>query len=106
MRRAHQMLRMSGPVILGVLAACPMAHATRTVSWFLAHPDVREQVHKLCMNDPGEAQHTPDCLNAATAVEQADINRVGSQIPVKSLAQICAEMPPYQRPFNHCGDGR
>jgi hypothetical protein len=99
------MLRMSGLAILGVLATCPMAHATKTVSWFLAHPDVRDRVHRLCMNDPGEAKRIPDCLNAATAVEQSAMGGVMNRIPVKSLAQICAEMPPYQRVFNHCGGG-
>ena len=70
-----------------ILATSTTAHAEpKTVSWFLAHPTAREQVHKLCMNDPGEAKHTPDCLNAATAVEQSYIN----SIPTPSLAEICA----------------
>ena len=60
-----------------ILATSTTAHAEpKTVSWFLAHPTAREQVHKLCMNDPGEAKHTPDCLNAATAVEQSYINSI------------------------------
>jgi hypothetical protein len=100
-------MRSCSLAILGILAASQLAHAeTKTVSWFLAHPDERNRVHKLCMNNPGEAQHVPDCLNAATAIEQSAMSGVTNRIPVKPLAQICAEMPAYQRPINHCGDGK
>ncbi len=100
-------MRISGLAMSGILAICPLAHAeTRTVSWFLSHPEARAQVHKLCMNNPGEAQHVPDCLNAATAIEQSAMGGVMNRIPVKPLAQICAEMPAYQRPINHCDDGK
>lgn len=93
-------------VLSGFLLAGPAAYATRTVSWFEAHPDVRDQVHRLCMDNPGEAMGTPDCLNASTAIEHSSMDGLISRIPVKSLAQVCADMPAYQRPFNHCGDGK
>jgi hypothetical protein len=98
-------MRISGLSILGILAASPLAHAdtTKTVSWFLSHPDEQDQAHKLCMNNPGEAQRVPDCLNAATAVEQSGLAGMMRRIPVDSAAQRCAEMPPYQRPFAYCG---
>jgi hypothetical protein len=36
-------MRISSLAILGILEVCPLAHAeTKTVSWFLAHPDVRQ----------------------------------------------------------------
>jgi hypothetical protein len=96
-------MRIAGLVMLGILVACPRAHAeTKTVSWFLSHPDARARVHQLCMNNPGEAEREPDCLNAATAIEQSAMGGVINRIPVKPLAQICAEMPAYQRPFAYC----
>jgi hypothetical protein len=96
-------MRSCSLAILGILATCPLAHAeTKTVSWFLAHPDERNRVHKLCMNNPGEAQHVPDCLNAATAIEQSGLN----DIPAESSAQRCAKMPAYQRRVAFCGDGK
>jgi hypothetical protein len=94
-------MRIFGLAMSGILAICPSAHAeTKTVSWFLSHPEARAQVHRLCMNNPGEAQHVPDCLNAATAVEQSGLNN----IPVESSAQRCANMPAYQRRVAFCGD--
>jgi hypothetical protein len=92
-------MRISGLAVLGILIAGAPAHAeTKTVSWFLAHPAERARVHRLCMNNPGEAQRVPDCLNAATALEHSATNR----IPVQSMAQICAEVPAYQRPILRC----
>ena len=89
--------------IIGIFVAIPMAHAeNKTVSWFLDHPDIRNTVHQLCMNNPGEAQFTPDCLNAATAVERSATRGLVSAIPVQSLSQICAGMPAYQRKFAYC----
>jgi hypothetical protein len=80
------------------MALAPMAHAeTKTVFWYAAHPDVRARVHSLCMDNPGEAMHTPDCLNAATAVEQAGIADVRRHIPVESLADLCARHPDWWR---------
>lgn len=89
-------MRSCSLAILGILAASQLAHAeTKTVSWFLAHPDARDRVHNLCMNNPGEAQHVPDCLNAATAVEQADMNGVMRRIPpTPTPAQLCAQYGP------------
>jgi hypothetical protein len=86
------------------LSAAPMAHAeVKTVSWFLTHADARGRVHQLCMNNPGEAQRIPDCLNAATAVEQSAMMGVMGRIPVKSMAQVCSEYPEqYRRVVMHC----
>jgi hypothetical protein len=90
-------MRSGSLAILGILvASSQVAHAeSKTVSWFLAHPDARDRVHKLCMNNPGEARHVPDCLNAATAVEQADMNGVMRQVPpTPTPEQLCAQYGP------------
>lgn len=36
----------------------------RTVEWYRAHPTEREQVRRLCLNDPGHLARSPDCINA------------------------------------------
>ena len=60
--------------------------APHTVSWYLAHAATREKTALLCQDDPGEAGHTRDCLNALTA----------STID-------CGARPRLYQQFNHCG---
>jgi hypothetical protein len=74
------------------------AESTHTVSWFQSHPITRDRVHELCMNDPGEAAHTPDCLNAAEAVLRDATRRTEASIPKgETPEQICAQHPLWWR---------
>lgn len=91
-------MRVLGLAILSTLALSQIAHA-ETVSWYRAHPDVRDRVFRLCMDDPGHGKNTPACLNAQTAIEQATVDR----IPVLTEAQMCAQYPEqYARLVLHC----
>ena len=36
----------------------------RTVEWYATHPVEREQVRRICLNDPGHLARSPDCINA------------------------------------------
>ena len=92
--------------LAGALLLTPLtvrAEEVKTVSWFAAHPITRDRVHALCMNNPGEAQRDPNCLNAAAAVARSTIN----QIPAVSLSQICATVSSeeYRRIVLHCPAG-
>ena len=41
------------------------AEGQRTVEWYAAHPAERDRVRRVCLNDPGHLERTPDCINAA-----------------------------------------
>jgi hypothetical protein len=64
-------------------------HIAKTVEWYVQHPDWRAKINRACMNNPGEAMHVPDCLNASEATQR---NGVGSAIASldRGLAQTCA----------------
>jgi len=74
--------------------------AHHTVSWYREHPDTREKVNKLCMDNPGEAQHSPDCLNALAASDDAARDRLMSINPPRI---DCATQPRMWQISNHCG---
>jgi hypothetical protein len=97
-------MRISSLAILGILEVCPLAHAeTKTVSWFLAHPDVRAKVLQLCRNNPGDARHNSDCINAADASQIAAADRMmGSKAPPLLIDQ-CAQMGTLFQTVYHCG---
>jgi hypothetical protein len=75
-------MRIYGLAIIGILAVCPLAaHAeTKTVSWYMSHPDVRARVNKLCMNNPGEARRNADCINAEVASEHASLDKMEAEM--------------------------
>jgi len=55
-----------------ILTAASAAQAdTKTVSWYVAHPDARAKVYALCQDNPGQARHEPNCLNAFAAIQKA-----------------------------------
>lgn len=91
-------MRISVLATLAMLAV-PPAHS-ETVTWYLAHPDVRDRVHAACMDDPGHAMHVAACLNAATAIERSAV----AGIPLMTEEQICAQISsePYRRIVLHC----
>ena len=37
----------------------------RTVDWYASHPSERAQVRRICLNDPGHLEKSPDCINAS-----------------------------------------
>lgn len=41
--------------------------ARLTVDEYLAHPETMEKTIKECVNNPGELQNDPDCVNAQAA---------------------------------------
>jgi hypothetical protein len=75
-------MRIYGLAIIGTMAIFPLAAnaETKTVSWYLSHPDVRAKVNKLCMNNPGEARKNADCINAEEASEHASLDRMVSEM--------------------------
>jgi hypothetical protein len=60
----------------------------RTVDWYAKHPAERDRVRRVCLNDPGHLERTPDCINAArgdlaaTAVPPAQSNGGGFLAPL------------------------
>jgi len=43
----------------------------RTVEFYVQHPDVRNNVNRACLNDPGHYRNNPDCWNASQANTEA-----------------------------------
>ncbi len=43
----------------------------RTVEFYVQHPDVRNNVNRACLNDPGHYRNNPDCWNAEQANTEA-----------------------------------
>ncbi len=39
----------------------------RTVEFYVQHPDVRHNVNRACLNDPGHYRNNADCFNADQA---------------------------------------
>jgi hypothetical protein len=100
-------MRIYDLTIIGILATCPLvAHAeTKTVGWFMAHPDVRARVNKLCMNNPGDARNNADCINAEIAGEHASMDKMVTQMdhptvkcvpssPLMLMADRCTPIKP------------
>jgi hypothetical protein len=56
-------------LITGVIATSIAAppQQERTASWYADNPSILEKVTKLCRDDPGQAVHNPDCINASQA---------------------------------------
>lgn len=83
--------------------AIPLAaHAeTKTVSWFAAHPEVRAKVTNACRENPGEARHIANCINA----DAAEIPALADEIPTGNgvLIEDCAKMGRLFQAAAHCG---
>lgn len=43
----------------------------RNVEYYVQHPDVRNNVNRACLNDPGHYRNNPDCWNAEQANTEA-----------------------------------
>ena len=57
-------------IFLSVAAVTPafaQHPANHTVSWYEQNKSVMYNVLALCANDPGDAKHNPDCVNALAA---------------------------------------
>jgi hypothetical protein len=90
---------------LTLLALLPIVSApawaeTKTVSWYVSHPDARTRVKALCLNNPGEAKHVPDCANASAADPEVVLQSMPRE---RSLIQMCSEMDPLFQAANRCG---
>jgi hypothetical protein len=83
------------------------AHAeTKTVSWFLAHPEARAKVYALCQDNPGEAQHTPNCFNALEASQQASNKELEKQLDAargRTMLEDCDKQGWLFQAANRCG---
>jgi len=91
-----------------LILAAPAAHAeTKTVSWFLAHPEARAKVYALCQDNPGEAKHTPNCINAVEAMSRVSAQEVEKQLKAagagRTLIDDCDKMPRLFQQANRCG---
>lgn len=52
----------------GALAQTPKGKTPpRTVSWYASNPQARAQVELVCLDDPGNLNRNPDCINAHQA---------------------------------------
>jgi hypothetical protein len=80
---------------------------TKTVSWYVAHPEARAKVYALCQDNPGQAKHVANCLNAAEAIKEASLQDVTKQINTatggKTLLDMCDQMPGLFQLANRCG---
>jgi hypothetical protein len=90
------------------ILSASVAHAdTKTVSWFLAHPDARAKVNAMCRDNPGEARHVPNCTNALEATTQASIAKMGKGTDPstngKTLIEMCDQMSGLFQAANRCG---
>ena len=57
-----------GLIALAVaLAACHSTEPTRSVEWFIEHPEDLKAAIARCNGNPGELAATPNCINAKRA---------------------------------------
>jgi hypothetical protein len=64
------------------------------------------KVYALCQDNPGEAKHTPNCLNAFAAIQKASSRELGNQLAAargETLIEQCDQMPPLFQAANRCG---
>ena len=61
-----------GAAAILVSAASP----TRTVSWYMWHPEELRNTMARCDNDPGHARTDPDCINASSAKQKNEAYEV------------------------------
>ena len=64
-------------VTLSAVTACAPApkQSQHTVEYYRSHAALRREVLERCTNDPGDEEHTPDCINARAA---ENIEGIGS----------------------------
>ena len=58
------------------LAACD-TEPTRDVQFYLEHKEERTTKLTVCLNNPGEKSHTPNCKNALAAEQKALMQGTG-----------------------------
>ena len=85
--------------LLAVMSS-PAEAETKTVSWYVDHPAARARVKALCLNDPGTAQHVPNCINASAADAEVALRSAPNS---RTLLQQCNEMPELFQAANRCG---
>jgi hypothetical protein len=95
-------------ITVALILAAPAAHAeTKTVSWYVAHPDARAKVYALCQDNPGQAKRVANCLNAAEAIKETSLHEVERQLDAagagRTLIDDCDKMPRLFQQANRCG---
>jgi hypothetical protein len=53
--------------LAGMLSACN-DEEVKTVDWYRANPDARDEKLEECKNNPGVLEDTPNCINASRTV--------------------------------------
>jgi hypothetical protein len=69
-RRVRFASAASQALALSFLAACARPQSAHDVAWWYAHNAERNAKLAACVNDPGGAQHDPDCTNAEAALQR------------------------------------
>jgi hypothetical protein len=97
-------------ITVALILAASAAHAdTKTVSWFVAHPEARAKVYRLCQDNPGEAGHVPNCLNAFEAGQLASNKALERQIEAgrgRTMLEDCDKQGFLFQAANRCGQYR
>jgi hypothetical protein len=52
----------------------------RTVSWYIAHPEVLPALKAWCQDDPGHLSLNPDCINAEKAGMELSLQKMNNQL--------------------------
>lgn len=87
-----------------IIAGHAMAETVRTKSWYITHPTERQRVNALCRDNPGEARHSANCINALEATDAVVARNYAMSIPVQPLMiDRCDTMPPLFQAANRCG---
>lgn len=53
--------------VVGIFSACHSTEPTRSVEWFIEHPEELKDAITKCNGNPGELAATPNCINAKRA---------------------------------------
>lgn len=54
-------------VLVGTAASAASGEEVRGVEWYRQHPAERAAVTRRCVDNPGQLERTPDCVNAERA---------------------------------------
>lgn len=65
--RNFAVVALVGFALTGCFDDTPTIGPVQTVEWYKEHDDERQAILKRCVNNPGELQETPNCVNAIQA---------------------------------------
>ena len=78
----HSKLAIISILILISLFGCnkenqlPKKEDVKTVDWYLAHKDELNKQIKICTSNPGELEHSANCINAKSALLQTQTGTI------------------------------